>query len=68
MPKSCYEKLVYNLILGVCCDFRRVLTSWRLEIRTEKIEFTIRGVLDTRHKIRQNTAQEKFLYEDTVTI
>ena len=44
----------------VCCDFRRVLTSWGLEIRTQKIEFTARDVFDTRHNIWYNIAQDKF--------
>ena len=53
MPKKCYEKLISDLILGVfvCCDFRRVLTSWRLEIKTQKNEFTVRDVFDKRDNI-----------------
>ena len=52
MPEKCYEKFVSNLILNVCvaifAEYSRVED---LKIRTQKIEFAVRDVFDTRHNI-----------------
>ena len=58
MPEMCYDKFVSNLILDVCVAI--VAEYSRLEIRTQKVEFTVRDVFDTRHSNRNYCSRIMF--------